>query len=147
MAHIHKRQNQRDISSLVGKISPDKLAPAFLFGFCDLGVAVARQIDKINVFQSVKVNGLGFSGTADTLASDFLPNILFISDDFPTFDRPANTISRLSGAGICLKVPYEAQNSAFRNSIKSCSNQFIRFFIYCGIDGAVRFRVTDERAA
>ena len=44
-------------------------------------------------------------GTALTLARDFRLNILFISEDFPTLERPENAISVRSDLGICLKLP------------------------------------------
>ena len=54
-----------------------------------------------------------FPGTELTLASALRPKTLFISEDLPTFDRPAKAISILSDLGSCENVPYAALNSAF----------------------------------
>ena len=48
----------------------------------------------------------------DTLAKLFLFKTALISDDFPTFERPANATSGLVLFGSCEVKPYDAKYSA-----------------------------------
>ena len=42
-----------------------------------------------------------FPGVPLTRAKDFLPRRVFMSDDFPTFDRPENAICGMASRGNC----------------------------------------------
>ena len=61
-----------------------------------------------------------FPGVPDTRASDFLFRSLFIIDDLPTFDRPANANSSISDLGYCDFDTADFSNCALLKFIFGC---------------------------
>jgi len=51
------------------------------------------------------------AGWEENFARDFLLSRVFISDDFPTLERPINAISTLSFSGNLLVIPHTVSSS------------------------------------
>ena len=81
------------------EIAAYQSVPAVLLGLGDLGVAVSGEIGYAGGAVGVKIYGRGLAGGRADAGEIFAGNRRFISEDFPTLERPETAISGRSDAG------------------------------------------------
>lgn len=92
MTRVYKLNDERYIA-LGAEKALHKLRPTQLLALCRLGVAVAREIDKIHLVALKKVDGDSLSRYRADAGKILAVKSLLISDDLPTLERPEKTIS------------------------------------------------------